>query len=358
MTSNENRNRQPAGVRTGGQFATEPRTEPSVSLLPTARMHERACRAHAIGCAAENQRDAGITGDPIAEGEGYLVDGTASCYCGTDTTALAPWIAEGEQLLAEREEADRRSGQHEHPCRAHAIGCAAQNQRDAGLTGDPIGEGDGYLVDGTVSCYCGTDTTILAPWIAEGEQLLAEREEADRQAAELEEADRYAGQPSVDDFTPEQRRAIEAVHRHSYDWAHRIVGNLSMETVEYAEDYASWVARLYMAWDCDDDSLSDHPRMHREWDAARGANAAAQVATNDQQQRWVEAMSNGRTLSRLRPEHTRPGHLARQEFKAFRHDLEQRGIHLQEVDDSVNGRGWTITGLDGDRFGAHVRTGG
>ncbi|WP_156250904.1 hypothetical protein [Pseudactinotalea terrae] len=354
MTDISFRNRRPAGVRTGGQFATEPRTEPTVTLTTVTGGHEHACRAHAIGCAAQNQRDAGITGDPIAEGDGYLTDGTASCYCGTDTTALAPWITEGEQLLAERES----TGGHEHACRAHAIGCAAQNQRDAGITGDPIAEGDGYLTDGTASCYCGTDTTALAPWITEGEQLLAEREEADRQAAELEEADRYAGQPSVDDFTPEQRKAIEATHRHAYDWAHRIVGNLGMETLDYAEDYASWVARLYMAWDCDDDALSDHPRMHREWDAERGANAAAQVATDSQQQHWAASMSNGRIMARRELDRTRAGQRMRSEFQAFRHDLEQRGIYMQEVDDSVSGRGWRITGLDGDRFGAHVRTGG
>lgn len=166
-------------------------------------------------------------------------------------------------------------------------------------------------------------------------------------------------QRSVDDFTPEQRDAIDAVHRHAYEWAHARVGNLGMETADYAEDYAAWVARRYMAVDCEDDSLGEHPRMVNEWDAERAANAAVTVATNDRQRHWVTSMASRSGLGATAFERGRAGQLVRTEFTEFRQALGSRGIAVKEQTNGFTGqRTWRITGLDGDRFGPYVRTGG
>lgn len=70
--------------------------------------HSTACRAHAIGCAVENIRDMEpglpepIALEPITVGDGYLVDGTASCLCRDSDEALvplAPWIIRGLAVL-------------------------------------------------------------------------------------------------------------------------------------------------------------------------------------------------------------------------------------------------------------------
>jgi hypothetical protein len=72
--------------------------------------HTTTCRAHAIGCAVENLRDAkadpivaawAATASPVDEGDRYLAEGLASCLCGTDATWAASWVLLGLAALDE-----------------------------------------------------------------------------------------------------------------------------------------------------------------------------------------------------------------------------------------------------------------
>lgn len=79
-----------------------------------------------------------------------------------------------------RREAPIPFGQHTEDCRAHAIGCAAENiaewDADTRATGntDPIQVGDGYLTDGTADCLCWDRNTAWAvSWIRKGHKIIA-----------------------------------------------------------------------------------------------------------------------------------------------------------------------------------------
>lgn len=83
--------------------------------------HTFACRAHAIGCAVENIRDAAAelerhadtspwaarvawarNADPVKMGDEYLTNGTATCFCKTHPLGMAwaiRWILLGGEAL-------------------------------------------------------------------------------------------------------------------------------------------------------------------------------------------------------------------------------------------------------------------
>lgn len=164
--------------------------------------------------------------------------------------------------------------------------------------------------------------------------------------------DRYAGCWSVDDFTPEQRRKLDAIHRHAYDWAHSRVGNLGMENADYAEDYATWVARRYVEHEFDDDSLGDHKGLHARWDAERAAVAAQHVAQGADERRWVSQMASGRVLSGAEV-----GTDNAMSFRRLRGDLAAAGVHMTEARATSGRPGLTIARLDGDTFGRQVWVG-
>lgn len=77
-------------------------------------MHKFTCRSHAIGCAVENiaesarsldldVSDWAMTADPIAEGDTYLSEGIATCYCDQDDADMVwafKWIVLGGDVLS------------------------------------------------------------------------------------------------------------------------------------------------------------------------------------------------------------------------------------------------------------------
>lgn len=66
--------------------------------------HGVSCRAHAIGCAVENVRDANLShtaAELVAIGDDYLATGTASCLCGRDAKWATSWVLVGLEVMAE-----------------------------------------------------------------------------------------------------------------------------------------------------------------------------------------------------------------------------------------------------------------
>jgi|1185.fasta_scaffold323634_2 hypothetical protein len=67
--------------------------------------HVTACRAHAIGCAQENLAELGgfvLARTAITVGDGYLADGTVTCYCDERPRAMAAlgyWLVLGLDAL-------------------------------------------------------------------------------------------------------------------------------------------------------------------------------------------------------------------------------------------------------------------
>ncbi|GEL48769.1 hypothetical protein CHO01_38850 [Cellulomonas hominis] len=165
-------------------------------------------------------------------------------------------------------------------------------------------------------------------------------------------ADRYAGCWSVDDFTLEQRKKFDAIHRHAYGWAHPLVGNLGMENTDYAEDYAAWVARRYVEHEFDDDSLGDHKDLHARWDAERAAVAAQHVAKGIDEGLWVSQMSQGWVLSGAEV-----GKGNAMSFTWLRDELAAAGVYVSEARAASGRLAFTITRLDGDKFGRQVWVG-
>jgi hypothetical protein len=78
-------------------------------MAPTTATHDQLCRAHAIGCVLENLSAAArrrvdgraeiLASNPIVVGDGYLQDGTATCYCGTDMGWALPWTTVAVGIL-------------------------------------------------------------------------------------------------------------------------------------------------------------------------------------------------------------------------------------------------------------------
>jgi len=70
--------------------------------------HRIWCRAHAVGCAVQNIRDASTddalsrtwaaTANPVTVGDGYLEDGSATCICHTVAASSVPSRAYGLQI--------------------------------------------------------------------------------------------------------------------------------------------------------------------------------------------------------------------------------------------------------------------
>jgi hypothetical protein len=104
------------------------------TTVPT---HDQPRRAHAIGCAVENLKDAArlrsrhrveiLSSNPITVGDGYLQDGTATCYCGNPNMGWAAnWIAVGTLVLnaaapAPEPEPDTLAADLDAQCRAASL---------------------------------------------------------------------------------------------------------------------------------------------------------------------------------------------------------------------------------------------
>ncbi|WP_251153622.1 hypothetical protein [Cellulosimicrobium sp. Marseille-Q4280] len=164
--------------------------------------------------------------------------------------------------------------------------------------------------------------------------------------------DRYAGSWSIDDFTPEQRHKFDSLHRHAYDWAAHRVGNLGMENSDYAEDYAAWVGRRYVALDFDDDAIGDHKDLHARWDAERAAAAAQTVAEGMDEGVWAARMSKGSILSGADIRKSDA-----MSFLGLKQRLAAAGVQVSEARAYGGRLGWKITSLDADRFGRQVWVG-
>jgi hypothetical protein len=164
--------------------------------------------------------------------------------------------------------------------------------------------------------------------------------------------DRYAGCWSVDDFTPEQRRKFDSLHRHAYDWADQRVGNLGMENSDYAEDYATWVGRRYVELDFDDQAIGEHKALHASWDAERAAAAAQTVVEGVDEGVWALQMSKGSVLSGADIRKSEA-----MSFVGLKQRLAAAGIFVSEARAYGGRLGWKITGLNAGVFGRQVWVG-
>jgi len=136
----------------------------------------------------------------------------------------------GSGLVLDQATAD--VGGHDHACRAHAIGCAVGNLREAGADGDPVAVGDDYLASGTATCYCGRDTGPVAERVALGESALAERQQ---QAAGDGDLDTYLGT-----LSPQDRELAAALLDPGNDYTGAIGGDTPAELFDAYEGYSGF----------------------------------------------------------------------------------------------------------------------
>jgi len=165
-------------------------------------------------------------------------------------------------------------------------------------------------------------------------------------------ADPWEGCWSVDDFTREQRAGLDSVHRHAYDWAHARVGSLGMENTEYAEDYAGWVARRLVELDFDVEALGSHTQMVKEWDVERASALAEHVSQRSgiNPAGLAGRMARGKVLPDADLGTGKAGRDARADLAALLGSLRDAGIRVDDAARTLHGgRGWSITGMDGDR---------